>query len=384
MAVDTVTNILSDIYEAMDIVSREPVGLMQSVTLSSQADRASLNQNIDVPIEPAISGVTVSPSMTIPDPAALTPTTATVTMSNSKSYPFQLTGDTEKAYNTGVGWSNGRAGRIAQAIRALVNDVETTLAGLHTSFSRAYGTAGTTPFASTLADSAQIKKILDDNGAPAMERTLVIDTTAGANLRTLAQLTQVNTSGTDSTLRNGVLLPIHGIDVRESGQILTSTAGTGSSATTDNAGYSIGDTVITLAVAGTGTIVAGDVITFAGDTNKYVVASGDADVSNGGTITLAAPGLRKAIAASTTAITVVAAAARNMAFSRNAILLAARPVATPSDGDAAVDRMIVVDPVSGFPIEFAYYKGYHMNRWEASMAWGASVVKPEHTALLLG
>jgi hypothetical protein len=31
---------------------------------------------------------------------------------------------------------------------------------------------------------------------------------------------------------------------------------------------------------------------FAGDTNKYVVVTGVADASGGGTITLAAPGLR--------------------------------------------------------------------------------------------
>lgn len=37
---------------------------------------------------------------------------------------------------------------------------------------------------------------------------------------------------------------------------------------------------------------------------KYLVLSGDADVSNGGTITIAATGLQKAIPASATAITV--------------------------------------------------------------------------------
>ena len=72
-------------------------------------------------------------------------------------------------------------------------------------------------------------------------------------------------------------------------QIYNPTSGTASGATTNNAGYAVGATTITLASAGTGTILAGDVITFAGDTNQYNVVSGDADVSNGGTITLAAP-----------------------------------------------------------------------------------------------
>ncbi|MHA4899806.1 hypothetical protein, partial [Enterococcus faecium] len=89
-----------------------------------------------------------------------------------------------------------------------------------------------------------------------------------------------------------------------------------------------------------GTILAGDIITFAGDTNRYVVAQGNASVAAGGTITLAAPGLRKAIAASATNITVVSASTRNMAFARTAIALATRAPALPEGGDMAADRML--------------------------------------------
>jgi hypothetical protein len=379
MATDVITNILPDIYEAMDVVSREKVGMAQGVTVAASSERASLNQNITVDIEPAITGVDATPAMTTPEPAALTPTVETITISNSKAFPFQISGDVAKGYETGVGLANGRANRIAQALRAAVNDVESTLAGLHSKFSRAYGIAGTTPFASSLADTAQLVKILDDNGAPAVDRHLVIDTTAGANMRTLTQLTKANEAASDDPLRRGVLLDVHGFAVRESAQVNTPAAGTGSSyLVNDAAGYSVGDTAIAVDT-GTGTILAGDVITFAGDANKYVVKT----ALSGGSLEIAAPGLRVALA-DNTAVTVVAKAARNMAFSRNAIVLAARPVATPVEGDMAEDRQVIVDPVSGLPFEFAFYKGYKMNRYEVNLAWGASVVKPEHTALLLG
>ena len=84
------------------------------------------------------------------------------------------------------------------------------------------------------------------------------------------------------------------------------TSGTASGATTDATGYATSTTTITLASAGTGTILVGDYVTFAGDTVKYKVTSGDADVSNGGTITIDSPGLLTAIPASATAITVYA------------------------------------------------------------------------------
>jgi hypothetical protein len=174
------------------------------------------------------------------------------------------------------------------------------------------------------------------------------------------------------------------MDVRESGQIKTHTKGTGASATTNTAGYAVGATVITLASAGTGTVVAGDLVTFAGDTNKYVVASGDTDVSNGGTITLAAPGLRQAIGTSATAITVVGNSARNMAFHRSSLVLAARAPALPEEGDMADDRMLITDPRSGLTFEVSLYKQYRQVRYELALAWGVKNIKPAHTALLLG
>jgi len=82
----------------------------------------------------------------------------------------------------------------------------------------------------------------------------------------------------------------------------TTRGGTNSGATTDATGYAIGVTSITLASAGTGTILEGDVLTFGTDTNEYIVKTGDADVSGGGTIVLATP-LLVAIPASATAIT---------------------------------------------------------------------------------
>lgn len=74
-------------------------------------------------------------------------------------------------------------------------------------------------------------------------------------------------------------------------------------ATTNGAAYAVNATVITLASAGSGEIPAGASIKFSGDTNAYAVASGDADVSNGGTITLAGTGLKVAMSATAKTIT---------------------------------------------------------------------------------
>src|SRR5690606_16167645 len=148
--------------------------------------------------------------------------------------------------------------------------------------------------------------------------------------------------------------------------------------------YAVGDTEITLASAGTGTIKAGDTVSFAGDTNKYVVVAGDTDVSDGGTITIAQPGLRVEIPAAATAITVGNSYTANVGFSADAMQAAYRAPALPTEGDLRIDSMVLQDPRSGLPFEFSIWPGYRKVRGEVALAWGQKAVKPEHIALLLG
>lgn len=380
MAENTITGLIPDIYEALDVVSRELTGLIPSVTMNASAETAALNQNIRVDVEPAGNVSDITPAMTIPDPTGQTSGYTDIVITKSRSAEFGFIGDHQKALNSGVGYMNTRAAKIAQAIRAVTNEVETDLAGLQATFSRAYGTPATTPFgtANDYTDASNVMKILKDNGAPGSDNHLVINTAAGANF--IGKQSAVNAAGTDSMLRQGVLLDLAGMPLRESAQINTPTKGTGTSYTTDTAGYAVGATSITL-ITGSGTVLAGDTVTFAGDTNKYVVTTG---VAAPGTIVLAAPGLRQAIAASAVALTVGNTSARNMCFNRSALVLAARSPARPVEGDTASDVEIITDPRSGLSFEFAIYKGYRKVRYEVGLAWGVKNIKPEHTALLLG
>lgn len=125
-------------------------------------------------------------------------------------------------------------------------------------------------------------------------------------------------------------------------------------------------------------------ISFAGDANKYVVVTGDADVSGGGTIVIQEPGLRVAMSAATKAITMVATHSDNLAFSRGAVELAIRPPADPLGGDAAEDMMIVQDPHSGLAFAISVYKGRKKAMIAVDALYGVKVWKPEHVALLMG
>lgn len=386
LGANTLTNLIPDVYSSLDVVSRELVGLIPSVTRDPTVERAAVGQTVRSFVAPSAAASDITPGVTPPDDGDQTIGNVSLTITKARRVPIRWNGEqTLGVNNGGPGAQQIKRNQIAQAIRTLTNEMEADLAALYASASRQYGVGGTIPFgtAGDYTDASNALRILVDNGAPISDLQMVVNTGAGSNLRG-KQGGKANEAGTDIILRQGVLLDIHGFAIRESAQIKNHTKGTGASATTNNAGYAVGSTLITLASAGTGNIIAGDSITFAGDTNKYVVASGDSDVSNGGTITLAAPGLMQAIPAAATNITVEASGPRSMAFARSAIVLATRAPALPEEGDSAIDRVLITDPVSGITFELAMYAQYRQMQYELSAAWGVKAVKTEHIALLAG
>lgn len=385
---NTLTALIPDIYAAMDVVSRELVGFIPRVGRAAGVERAAVGQTVKIPTSTVQAAVDITPAMQVPEPPDNVMGTGTMAITKARAVPFGFTGEEQKALNNGgPGYLSARGMIIAEALRTLTNEIERDIAvEAAANASRAYGTSGTTAFAADdLSPIAQLRRILNENGAPITGRSLVLDSLAASNLITVKNLTRVNEAGTQMTLRQGELLSVYNFSITETGQGVVHVKGTGAGATTNAAGYAVGATTITLAAAGTGTILADDVITFAGDTNQYMVVTGDADVSNGGTFTIEAPGLKVAIPAAATAITVTGTySAGGVGFTQDALWLAARPPAIPEEGDLAVDRMLITDPRSGLTFEFCIYLGYKKVRYEIGLAWGTKATKPRHIALLKG
>lgn len=391
---NVLTNLAADIYKAADTVGRELVGIIPSVTINGDAsERAAQGDTIRSHFTrtPTVN-TSLAPAMTIPEGTDQTVDNKTLTINQYASVQIPWTGEDIKHVNNGSGFETIYGDQIQQAIRAITNTIESYVCGIaYKGSSRAYGTAGTTPFTSDFSEVANIRQILVDNGCPGNDGmlSLVINSAAGTKLRNLAQLQKANEAGGTQLLRQGTLLDLQGLMLKESAGIVTHTKGTAASATTNNAGYAVGSTSLTLASAGTGTLVAGDVVTFAGDTaNKYVAGTGDTDVSDGGTLVLNAPGIRVAMSAATKAITVGNSYTANVALHKSAVELVCRPVAAPMlNGrivDAAIDRMTVQDPWSGLVYEVTVYAGYKKMMIEIGCLYDAKVWKSQHVATLLG
>lgn len=332
-------------------------------------------------VTPQSTASDLSPGVTPPNDGDQTIGNVALAIQKSRGIRVRWNGEEQKGMNSGPGYRSILQDQFTQAMRTLCNEIENDVAlAAYKGASRAYGTAGTTPFgtAGDFSDASNVLKILKDNGAPLSDAHLVLDTTAGAKM--LGLQSRYDVAGDVSMQNQGVLIQKAGLKIRESAAVPTPAAGS-VTATVDASGYAVGSTSFTLSAAAVA-LSAGDVITFAGDTNKYVVA---ADVSGtGGTLTIAAPGILKAMSAATKAITVVAAATRNLAFDRNAIVLATRAPAIPTEGDMADDAMIVTDPRSGLSFEVRLYKQYRQISYEVAASWGVKAVKSAHIATLLG
>lgn len=380
---NTLTGLIPTLYEALDTVSRELVGFIPAVTRNSSAERVALNETITFPIVPAITTSNITPGALPAEDGDQSLGTATLTISKSKYAPVRWAGEEQKGVANSGQIGNIMRDQFTQAMRALVNEVEADLASLYVSASRAVGTAGTSPFntAGDFSDFAGIQQILDDNGAPQTGRQLVLGSAAIANLRgKQSVLFKVNEAGTDQLLREGIIARVEGLDIHNSAQVQSVVKGTGAAYQSNlGAGYAIGDSSIALDT-GTGTALAGDVVTFAGDTNKYVIGTG---VAAPGSIVLNKPGLRAPLA-DNVAMTIGANFKANLGFHRSALQLITRAPAMPDGGDDADDVMEIVDPVSGLAFQIAVYRQYRRVKYEVGLAWGVKAVKSEFLAILLG
>lgn len=377
---NTLTNLAADIYKAADIVGRELVGFVSSVRINGDAvTRAAKGDTIRSAFTRTPSlNTSFSPSMTIPEGTDQTVDNKTMTVDNFYSVQIPYTGEDIRHLNNGAGFETVYGDQLKQAMRKIANRLELDVwTAAYKGASRGYGTAGTTPFASSFAEIPQLRKILADNGMPFDGNvSLVMNTTACANLRSLAQLQKANEAGGSELLRQGTLLDLQGFMLKESAQISAHTKGTGTSYQLSAAG-AVGDTTISVDT-GSGTILAGDIVTFAGTSDKYVVNS----ALSGGSFTIGGPGL-VAAEADNDAVTVGNNYTPNVAFHRDAIELAIRPPAMPNGGDAATDMMTIQDPWSGLVFEIAMYKGYMKSMIEVRCLSGVKVWKPDFVATLV-
>jgi hypothetical protein len=374
---NVLTALAPTLFSAAQEVSNEPFGAVAAINVSFDDKAVAKGDTVTVPIAPTRTASDFTPGATSSSGTDATAQGVGVTITASKKVDWNLTGEQIRSLENGGNAEEWSRQLVLQGMRTLRNLAEADCcAAIKVGASRAVGTAGTTPFASDINLIADVRKVLQDNGAPLSDLQLVIDSSAGTNARKLGIIQQAYQAGSDEERRSGNLLRQFGFSISESAGIVAHTKGTGASYVTSGS-TAVGVRDVAL-VTGTGTVLAGDVVTFAADSaNKYVVNTG---VAAPGTITLGRPGARVVIATAN-ALTVGNNYTPNMAFERSSVVGIMRPPLFPEN--ATIQKLLISDK-KGMTYLLVQIQQYGQTSWELHLAWGFKVVQGEHVALFMG
>lgn len=371
------TSLQPVLYSAAQQVSNEPFGVVSAISSSFDDKRVAVGDKVSVPLAPVRTPVDFVPGVAAPQGDDATASAVDVTIQASKKVSWFMTGEQIRSLENGGNDTEWVRQLLAQGMRSLRNLAEVAACNaIKVGASRAVGTAGTNPFATDINVIADVRKVLFDNGAPMADLQLCIDSSAGVSARKLGIIQQAYQAGSDAERRSGDLLRQFGFQIRESAGIVQHTKGTGAGYVTSGA-TAAGVRDIAL-VTGTGTVLAGDVVSFDADAvNKYVVGNG---ATAPGTISLGRPGARMIIPTAN-ALTVGNNYTPNLAFERSAVVGIMRPPIFPSN--ATIEQTLISD-TQGMTYLLLQIQQYGQTTWELHLAYGFKVVQSEHVALVLG
>lgn len=265
---------------------------------------------------------------------------------------------------------------IEAALISVAESVESVVQSEFKKFFQTAGTVGTVPFAAgTIADATLCDRRLNDTKTPPSMRQMVVNAAAWQNMKNVATFHKQNEFRDSQVLSTGALANVLGFGVNMSQLVTTHTAGTGSGYLVNNgSGLAVGAKTATVDT-GSGTILVGDIVTFAGHTQTYVVTA--ALAANNFSFE---PGL-VATVADNAAVTVLATHTLNAAFHREAIQIATRAPMRSQIPGAQVAQ--IRDEETGLVLALEYHREWFRDHWAFSVLFGTATAYREMGVRLL-
>lgn len=338
---------------------------------SIEAARKGASIPIPVPVDLGTAD-NVTPAVTPPTPTDQTPTTVSITLDKWKHKMFHIS-DKERAEIEAN--ANFIPNSMSSAIDSIAQAVNGDIFALYKEVYGYTGTAATTPFATTTEAATVARKQLNEQLCPKADRRFVLDFDAEANALSLAPFRDVSQAGNDSAVIEGEIGRRFGFDFYSDHDVPTHTAGTGASyqlsaAATAGATSASVDT-------GTGTILVGDIVTFAGHTTTYTVTA----ALSGGSFSFL-PALTANVA-DNGAIAIKATHVVNLAFNRDAFAFANRPLVL-EDGQDPSMIITMQDPLTGISMRLEKIRGYKQTMYDIDILYGVKCIRPQLAVRVAG
>lgn len=375
---NTLTAIIDKLLAQGLMALRQNAIMARLVNSAYSAEAGEKGSTIDVPIPSAIVAQAVSPANTPPSTADVAPTSVALPLDKWYEAPFYLTDkDVMEAMNGTIPM------QASEAVKALVNQVDSDIYNEYKGIYGYVGTAGTTPFASDLSDYLNARAALAGQLCPLDSRRVMLDVNAEA--KALAQRAIQDASWRQSTqgIMEAQIGRTLGADWFASQNVKThSSTALSAGAATVNGAHGLGVKTVSIAKAtNTSPLVAGDILTFAGDTQTYVVTAG-VTLAVGNTDVAIEPGLKVAKSGAE-AMALKASHVVNLVFHRDAIAFATRPLASAVDGLGNLIQS-AVDPMSGLTLRLEISREHKRTRYSYDILYGTKLIRRELACRIAG
>lgn len=378
MSANTLTAIMPQLLARGLMSLREQAIMPRLVNGDYSSEAAQKGDTIDVPIPTAVAVRAVTPANTPPALVDSTPAKVPIALDQWYEAPFYLTDNELAQIDRNRHYIPMQ---VSEAIRSLANQVNSHVFSKYKGVYGYVGTAGTTPFGSDASAAINARKVLNQQLCPRANRRAVIDFSAEAQALALASFANFEQSGDPAVKIEGELGRKYGFDWYTDDVVPTHTAGTITTGLISKAStaYAVGvKTILATTAASTGAcaLLVGDIITFAGDSQTYVLTAAATQPTAATDVTLSfEPGLKVAHVGSE-AVSVKASHVVNLAFHRDAFALAMRPLAG-STSDLSLGSQIssLTDPQTGITLRLEVSRRHKAVEWSFDALWGAALVR---------
>jgi hypothetical protein len=383
---NTITYVTPQLLAQGLMALRERAVMPRLVNRGYESLAAQRGNVINIPVPSAITARTITPSVTMNSNVDSSPTTVAVTLDQWYEAPFQLSDN--DALSTIAGFIPMQA---SEAIKALANTMDKFILGKHVGIYSKGGTAGTTPFSTSIAAAATARVALNQCLAPIDDRRAVLDPSAEGNFLSLANILQADQRGDQGGIIQGTIGRKLGVDWYMNQNVTSQqfTPGTGwaTGFIASTVAGAVGDTTLNIINAtASGTIKVGDMFRLTADSannHGYVVtvaATVSATVAVAITFT---PPLKTTVATGATLVVVSIPYIPNLMFHRDAFAFVSRPL---SQSQSSVGNIFTspVDPISGVALRLELSRQYKQDTYSYDVLYGAKLVQAALAAKILG
>lgn len=387
--VNVLTAVIPQILAQGVMALRQQAIMPRLVNRKYEREAGLQGSTIDVPIPSAIATTTVVPGATPPATPDLTPTSVAIPLSEWKEAPFHLSDKEQLEILEGPGGYVNM--QVSEAIKSLANNVDNFLLALTTKFYGYRNPAGIgntprTAFTDSSGnptntqDATRLRAILNNQLAPMDDRHQVMSADMEAAALDLRAFQDASYSGSVQAILEGQLNRKIGAQWWMDQNVATHTPGTFSDLIIDGTAV-LGEKTVTVDSVIGGTAVVGDIVTFAGHTQTYVVTTLLTLAATASGELLIEPGL-VAVPADSAAVTLEAAHVNNPFFHRDAIAFATRPL-IPVTHPSIITRA-TADPISGLTLRLTITAEHRRVRFAFDILYGGEVVRRELGARMAG